>query len=211
MGDVVDMAADLQDEHLALSLQRARVPIPEGVAGECEQCFEDSPRLVGGRCAFCRDGRRRPSNPTGRAPMDALEPIHQSGSAHAASQPVREETQMGKSITFIADGDVLAEIKRRTADGTSNNRAALDLLEAGLAAIAGNQFRSEAQTIDLATADTADLIGEITRRLTSAADTAALQAAEEQAASASARADEAEARAAAAEGKLDALRAALAA
>ena len=108
-------------------------------------------------------------------------------------------------------GDVLAEIKRRTADGTSNNRAALDLLEAGLAAIAGNQFRSEAQTIDLATADTAELIGEITRRLTSAADTAALQAAEEQAASASARADEAEARAAAAEGKLDALRAALAA
>ena len=38
-----------------------------------------------------------------------------------------------KSITFVATGAVLAEIKRRTANGTSNNRAALDLVEAAIA------------------------------------------------------------------------------
>lgn len=37
-----------------------RYDIPEGEAGECEECEEYSPRLIGGRCAFCRDGRERP-------------------------------------------------------------------------------------------------------------------------------------------------------
>lgn len=211
MGDVVDMAAQLQDEHLALSLQRARMPIPAGVSGECEQCFEESSRLVGGRCGFCRDGRRRPANPTGRAPTPAPAPVHQSGSGSAVVQPAREDTQMGKSITFIADGAVLAEIKRRTADGTSNNRAALDLVEAGLAAVVGGSTGSEAPSLDLTGVDAVVLIDELTRRLTAAPDHATVDAAEERAASAVARAEVAEARASAAEGKLDTLRAALAA
>lgn len=210
MGDVVDMAADLQDEHLEHSLRRARVPIAAGVPGECEQCFEDSPRLVGGRCAFCRDGRRRLVNPTGRVSAVAA-PNHRADSDPAVVQPAKEETQMGKSITFVADGAVLAEIKRRTADGTSNNRAALDLVEAGLSAITGGQAASDMSRVDLTAVDAVVLIEELTRRLTAAPDHTAIVAAEERAASAAARAEAAEARASAAEGKLDTLRAALAA
>lgn len=118
---------------------------------------------------------------------------------------------MGKSITFVADGDVLAEIRRRTADGTSNNRAALDLVEAGLAAINGSQPKAEAPAGDLTTVDAGALVNEITRRLTSAADAAAVEAAEQRASAAEARAETAEQRASAAERKLDALREALAA
>ncbi|MBB3910871.1 hypothetical protein GGQ81_001472 [Sphingomonas desiccabilis] len=29
------------------------------MAGECGECGEDMPRLVHGRCGFCRDGRKR--------------------------------------------------------------------------------------------------------------------------------------------------------
>lgn len=59
MADAADMAAVLNEQHFARSLRAARVAVPVGVAGECGGCGEDSPRLVGGRCAPCRDGRRR--------------------------------------------------------------------------------------------------------------------------------------------------------
>jgi len=36
-----------------------RYHIPPGEPGVCGECEEESPRLIGGRCAFCRDGRRR--------------------------------------------------------------------------------------------------------------------------------------------------------
>jgi hypothetical protein len=61
MADIVDLASELEQEHLARSIRAARVPIPVGVAGECEQCGDDMPRLIEGRCGFCRDGRRRPA------------------------------------------------------------------------------------------------------------------------------------------------------
>jgi hypothetical protein len=35
-----------------------RFDIPVGEAGECCECEEYSPRLIGGKCAPCRDGRR---------------------------------------------------------------------------------------------------------------------------------------------------------
>lgn len=60
MADIVDFATDLQQEHLERSIRAARAPIPVGVAGECQQCGEDMPRLVEGRCAPCRDGRNPP-------------------------------------------------------------------------------------------------------------------------------------------------------
>jgi hypothetical protein len=53
------MAAVLNEQHFERSLRAARAAVPVGVPGECEQCGGDSPRLVGGRCAPCRDGRRR--------------------------------------------------------------------------------------------------------------------------------------------------------
>ena len=59
MADDVGLATAIADADLARSIQVARAPVPAGVPGVCDQCGDDSPRLVGGRCAPCRDGRRR--------------------------------------------------------------------------------------------------------------------------------------------------------
>ncbi len=59
MADHVDEANDIAALHLERSLATARQPIAVGEPGECRTCGDDSPRLVGGRCAPCRDGRRR--------------------------------------------------------------------------------------------------------------------------------------------------------
>ncbi|MDR6850337.1 hypothetical protein J2Y57_003571 [Sphingomonas sp. BE137] len=59
MADQIDIAAELNELHFDISLRAARRPVPVGVPGECEKCGDDSLRLVGGRCAPCRDGRRR--------------------------------------------------------------------------------------------------------------------------------------------------------
>ena len=59
MADQIDEANEIAEEHLKRSLVAARAPIPVGEPGECEECGEQMPRLVEGRCGFCRDGRRR--------------------------------------------------------------------------------------------------------------------------------------------------------
>lgn len=59
MADAVDVAQDLNDLHLRHSLAAARQPVVIGAPGECQKCGDDMPRLVGGLCGFCRDGRRR--------------------------------------------------------------------------------------------------------------------------------------------------------
>ena len=59
MPDNVDVAVEISDLHLERSIRAARQPVPVGVAGECETCFEDSKRLIGGRCAPCRDKLER--------------------------------------------------------------------------------------------------------------------------------------------------------
>lgn len=58
MADDADNAAALVERMTALAVQRAVRPIPPGEPGECVRCGEDMPRLVYGRCAPCRDGRR---------------------------------------------------------------------------------------------------------------------------------------------------------
>jgi hypothetical protein len=59
MADEVDLATEIADAQLARSIAAARVAVPVGVPGECDDCGDDSPRLVHGRCAPCRDGRNR--------------------------------------------------------------------------------------------------------------------------------------------------------
>ena len=59
MADQIDQANDLNEQHLERSLRAARQPIAVGVPGECKNYGDDSPRLVRGWCAPCRDGRRR--------------------------------------------------------------------------------------------------------------------------------------------------------
>ena len=58
MADVADLANDFAEAHRERSIRAARQPIPVGAPGNCDQCGNDSPRLVGGLCAPCRDGRR---------------------------------------------------------------------------------------------------------------------------------------------------------
>ena len=60
MPDEADKAAEQTDFFLRTALHGAiGRPIVPGVAGECERCGDDMPRLVGGLCAPCRDGRNK--------------------------------------------------------------------------------------------------------------------------------------------------------
>lgn len=177
MTDVVDMATDIADEHLARGIRLARQPIPAGEPGECKQCFEDSPRLVGGRCAFCRDGRRRPPNPVGKPP---------------AAPSIEEETMPGKTVQLPASASVAITCLEEHARGNdlSFGAAAAELIERGAATIISPRVPDEAPlTLDA-------LLQMIRSRFDERPDhAAALRAAE-------ARAVAAEERAEAAEGKL---------
>lgn len=57
MADDVDLASALSQAHLERSIRAARAPVPIGAPGTCDDCGDDSLRLVGGRCAPCRDKR----------------------------------------------------------------------------------------------------------------------------------------------------------
>ncbi len=104
-----------------------------------------------------------------------------------------------KTISFVASGPVLEEIRRRTADGTSANQAMQDLLADVMRA---SQPVASSGAVDLSAMEAHALISELARRVTAGADPADLAAAEE-------RAKEAEARAEAAEARLASIRAAM--
>ena len=55
MADEVDRADAEIERHLHEALRRNRAEIEVGKPGECELCGEESPRLVRGACARCRD------------------------------------------------------------------------------------------------------------------------------------------------------------
>lgn len=57
MADDIDQAQLTEEMHRRAAISNAAQPIPRGEPGECSECGEYSPRLVGGRCAPCRDGR----------------------------------------------------------------------------------------------------------------------------------------------------------
>lgn len=187
MADDVDMAVEIADEHLARGIERARQPIPAGVPGECEQCFEDSPRLVGGRCAFCRDGRRRPLNPIGKQ-------------STPTPAPTEEEPMPAKSVQLPASADVAIACLEEHARGNnlSLGNAAAELIERGAATVtAPDAPSSEALSLD-------DLIRLIRERFDERPDQSAELAA------AIERAETAEALLTTAEGKLDQLKALIA-
>lgn len=58
MADIADLANDQIELHTARSIAAARKPMIPGEPGTCRECGDDMPRLVFGRCAPCRDGRR---------------------------------------------------------------------------------------------------------------------------------------------------------
>ncbi|MDH7971749.1 conjugal transfer protein TraR [Sphingomonas sp. AR_OL41] len=69
MADEAEIAFDVSQALVERGLAGIARALPPGVAGVCAECGENMPRLVGGRCGFCRDGRFRPppsSNPAFR-------------------------------------------------------------------------------------------------------------------------------------------------
>lgn len=57
MPDEIDRSVDNGQLLLDRQIAAARRPIPAGVPGICEDCETYMPRLVNGRCGYCRDGR----------------------------------------------------------------------------------------------------------------------------------------------------------
>ena len=151
MADLGDLAVELEAEHLARSLAAARAAVPVGVAGECDNCGDESPRLVGGWCARCRDGRIRvAARVPGRVPPPVAEPAPRM----IATAPVAEPTIMAtplavpaptqgrnwimahaggdrkRAITFTATGAVLDEIEAGVEAHGSLGASALALIAA---------------------------------------------------------------------------------
>jgi hypothetical protein len=55
VADQVDLAQHYADTMLAEAIRVARQPVPAGEPGICENCGDETPRLVTGRCAPCRE------------------------------------------------------------------------------------------------------------------------------------------------------------
>jgi hypothetical protein len=189
MPDEVEMAASILDEHIARGLSRIDPTIPVGVAGECDGCGEQMPRLVNGLCGFCRDGRRPPAerydrvappslrlpitpvrNPVPAALVDALQaraadPVHQ-----------EEEDDMGKpadakSVTITARGAVLDAIEAYVREhDASYGAAGFALIERALAPQPSPSERT------LSDYELCDLLDEIAGRVVSNEAVAALTA-----------------------------------
>lgn len=65
MADEADLANDRRDQEgaaLIAAVRATAATIPAGEPGDCYECGDPMPRLVNGRCAPCRDGRRRRRN-----------------------------------------------------------------------------------------------------------------------------------------------------
>lgn len=58
--DVAAAQTEREREVNVAAIRKAASDIPEGEAGECERCGEDSLRLVFGACARCRDKHKLP-------------------------------------------------------------------------------------------------------------------------------------------------------
>lgn len=150
MADQADMAAEIAAEAIARGVAAARVAIPAGVAGECEACGGDSPRLVGGRCAPCRDGRNRVAPIVRVAAPPAAEPEDFGEDWERVAERVRairaemvradvpparrQETAMkARQVSFRAQGAVLEAIEAaaHAGDGVMGS-AVVSLIERGM-------------------------------------------------------------------------------
>lgn len=114
---------------------------------------------------------------------------------------------LSKSVTVVVSGDVLEELKRRTADGTPYNRATLEMLEEAMGA-APSQPVAPAVT-PLVEVEAHDLISELARRLVEERPNPALAEAEEQLRTTAQQATALEQRAVAAEEALAKVRSAV--
>jgi len=58
MADKIDVANEYYERWLKDNLSRVNREIPKGEPGVCDYCDKESPRLVDGVCARCRDKYR---------------------------------------------------------------------------------------------------------------------------------------------------------
>lgn len=158
MPDAVDMASQIEAEHLEAGLRRTLVPLDPGTSGECDDCGEIMPRLIGGRCGFCRDGRS--------PPPDWTPPVIPAASTEEPAT-MRDKTinLPSRFATAIAAVEARAEEQNITL-----GHAAAELIEAGAA-------RQVTVALKLDTAPIADLIAEMQRRIEGAVDQTAFDAA----------------------------------
>lgn len=175
MSDDVDTAQALMDAHIASGLGRVDAAIPAGVAGECDDCGEHMPRLVGGRCGFCRDGRRPPLSRFDDLPAVSLAP------AEEKTMPLQSDV---RNITIQARGELREEIERRAeAEGLALGQVAKALVEQALAADRAVGDPSPATQSDQPAAPTLDqihldaLLAEIGRRVSASVPQQLLDAA----------------------------------
>lgn len=123
MPDIVDLAAEIEDENRARGLARIAADIPAGAPGECDDCGEHMPRLVEGRCAFCRDGRRPPLARFDTLPTPACQ-------EECLPVPTTPAPPTAQTISVPASGAVLAAIKDRAAvSDLPLGRAAISIIQ----------------------------------------------------------------------------------
>jgi hypothetical protein len=59
VADVADLANEFVEAYLDRSIRAAvTASFDPGVPGECDNCLNDSPRLVKGICARCREPKK---------------------------------------------------------------------------------------------------------------------------------------------------------
>lgn len=164
MADAVDMAAQIEGEHIAAGIARAAVPLPAGSPGTCEGCEWWMPRLVDGLCAFCRDGRARPIDwePPVEPPLrQALPPPKR---APIVPHPANEESDMpAKTVCLPASaGSAIACLEAHAQSmGLTLGAAAADLIERG----AGPAAIGSPVSLELAQLGIHALVAEICRRV----------------------------------------------
>lgn len=128
-------------------------------------------------------------------------------SAAALSKVEPMTKTLSKSVTVVVSGDVLEELKRRTADGTPYNRATLELLDQALGKVAAAPIVQAVPALEDIEAH--ELVSELARRLAEERPNPALAQAEEQLRATSQQALNLEQRALAAEEALAKVRSAV--
>lgn len=186
MSDDADLVQSRLEVEIAGALSRIDPAIPAGVAGECDECGELMPRLVAGRCAFCRDGRRPPLSTFDRLAPPVAAPV--APRTGEQEKPVAQYKD-GKYISVPCEKRVLRVIERNAAVAeVSLGAAALDLIEAGIRALDAPAVEAAVQqpepanpaavtVVSLGTVPVEWLTDELTRRFNAVPDPALVDAA----------------------------------
>ncbi|KQM37630.1 hypothetical protein ASE59_14200 [Sphingomonas sp. Leaf10] len=195
MSDVVDFAAQIEADRIARGIAEASQPMAVGVAGECDECEWWMPRLVGGLCPYCRDGRPRPADWEPPVPPNSSSaPVAPAISKEPAPMPAKSIQLPAAAQNAIRKVEELAQSK-----GISIGQAAAELIDREIALPASNVV-----TVDLCTIGVPALLDHLRAAFDDRADhSAELVALIE-------RAEAAEVRATAAEEKLAQFKALLA-